>query len=291
MDARRRGSHDFRMSSYQERLRVHLAAYKRDALGVADDGIYAGNGRSYPHIVPSDKRHLNLIEGFRDGIVGYLAKRPALRLHRDFHHLNSSQAMGFNLMWPALASPAGLVALARALASADIDPNSPLFESMPDPEERTNFDLHLYTRDGGQLFFELKLSEDHFGDARPDAAHLARLDDLYLARLQSRVRPQLLEPAAFFPRYQLLRDLSHLRTDADRLYLVVPHGNRHLRDQAQGFVAELDEPVRSQVVVLDIETLVERLRRFAPEGDAAWQRHYLEFTRKYGVAEHPVAAA
>ena len=268
-----------------------MAAYKREALGVVDDGIYAGNGRSYAHIVPSDKRHLNLIEGYREGIVGYLARRPELRLHRDFHHLNSSQAMGFNLFWPALASPAGFAALARALASPDIDPNSPLFESVPDPDERTNFDLHLYTRDGGQLFFELKLSEDHFGDARPDAAHLAKLDDLYLARLQSRVRPQLLEPAAFFPRYQLFRNLSHLRTDADRLFLVMPQGNRHLREQALAFVADLDEPLRSQVTVLDIETLVARLQAFAPDDDAAWQRHYLEFVRKYGVAEHPVAAA
>ena len=285
MDAGSARSHDFRMSSYQERLRVHLAAYKRDALVIADDGIYAGNGRSYPHIVPSDKRHLNLIEGFRDGIVGYLAKRPELRPHRDFHHLNSSQAMGFNLFWPALASPAGLATLARVLESPDIDPNSPLFESVPDPDEKTNFDLHLYTRDGGQLFFELKLSEDHFGDARPDAAHLAKLDDIYLGRLQSRVRPQLLEPAAFFPRYQLFRALSHLRTDTDRLLLVMPRANRHLHEQARAFVADLDEPVRAQVTVLDIETLVERLRRFAPADDAAWARHYLEFMRKYGIAE------
>ena len=85
--------------------------------------------------------------------------------------------------------------------------------------------------------------------------------------------------------------LSHLRTDADRLFLVMPQGNRHLREQALAFVADLDEPLRSQVTVLDIETLVARLQAFAPEDDAAWQRHYLEFVRKYGVAEHPVAAA
>jgi hypothetical protein len=273
------------MSSYQDRLKAHLAAYKRDALGVTDDGVYAGNGRSYAHIVPSDKRHLNLLESCRDGVTGYLAKRPALRLHRDFHHLNSSQAMGFNLFWPAVATPEGRAALARALDCLPIAPTSPLFESMPDPAEQAHFDLHLHTRDGGQLFFELKLSEDNFGDAKADPAHLAKLGDVYLGRLQSRVRPHLLAAAEFFPRYQLLRDLSHLATDADRLFLVMPRANLRLHEQARAFLADLDEEVRAQVVVLDIETLVERLQAFAPPGDEAWPRHYREFMRKYGVAE------
>jgi len=288
MDARLARSHDFRMS-YQEKLRAHLAAYKREVLGVQDDGVYAGNGRSYAHIVPSDKRHLNLLETCREGVVGYLAKRPELRLHRDFHHLNSSQAMGFNLFWPAVATPAGRDALAQALGCAPIAATNPLFESVPDPVEQTNFDLHLHTRDGGELFFELKLSEDGFGDARADAAHLAKLGDVYLARLQGRVRAHLLEAARFFPRYQLFRALSHLQTDADRLYLVVPRDNRRLHEQARAFLADLDDDVRAQVALLDIETLVERLQHARPADDAPWQRHYAAFVRKYGVTEHALA--
>ena len=289
MDVPSAQSHDFRMSSYQDRLKAHLAAYKRDALRVTDDGIYAGNGRSYAHIVPSDKRHLNLLESCREGVTGYLAKRPALHLHRDFHHLNSSQAMGFNLFWPAVATPAGLSALAQALACTPIAATSPLFESTPDPAEPTHFDLHLHTRDGGQLFFELNLSEDNFGDAKADPAHLSKLGDLYLGRLQARVRPQLLAAAESFPRYQLFRKLSHLATDADRLFLVMPRDNLRLHEQARAFLADLDADVRAQVTVLDIETLVERLQAFAPPGDEAWPRHYREFTRKYGVDQAVMA--
>jgi hypothetical protein len=276
-------------NSYEDSLKAHLAAYKRAALGAAEEGGWASAGQPYPYIVPADKRHLNLLAGYRAGIVGWLARRQDLRLHRDFHHLNSSQAMGFNLFWPAVASPAGRAALAQALGTAPIMATSPLFESEPDPVERTHFDLHLHTQDGGQLFFELKLSERQFGNTRADAVHIARLGDVYLERLQARVPPALLAPAAFAARYQLLRGLSHLATDADRLFLVMPRGNVTLHAQAEAFRRELPADAQAQVTVLDIETLVERLRRAAPADDPAWLPHYAEFLRKY-VADAPLAA-
>lgn len=276
-------------NSYEERLKAHLAAYKRAALE-GTDGPEAPAG-GYPYIVPAHKRHLNLLPGCRAGVVGWLSKQHALRLERNFHHLTSAQAMGLNLFWPAVATAAGREALARALGTQPISASSPLFESVPDPVERKHFDLHLHTQDGGQLFFELKLAEAGFGDARADAAHVAQLGDLYLERLQARLPPALLAPAALRAHYQLLRGLAHLATDADRLFLVMPRGNRALHEQAQALCAALPADVRAQVVVLDIEALVEQLLRHAPADDAGWAPHYAEFLRKYVAEDAPLAVA
>ncbi len=86
------------MPSYAERMKAHLAAYKRHSLGVSEDGVWAKTGNSYPHILPTDRQQLNILEPFRHEFWAYCeAHKPAIRLHRDFHHLNSSQALTFNL--------------------------------------------------------------------------------------------------------------------------------------------------------------------------------------------------
>ena len=87
-----------RAEPYVERLKRHLAAYKRDVLGVAEDGIWSRNGRAYPHILPAAQRDLNLLAPLRAEMRAFLAATPTFRYHMDFHHLNSSQAMCLNLL-------------------------------------------------------------------------------------------------------------------------------------------------------------------------------------------------
>ena len=274
---------------YEDRLKVHLAAWKRAMLAEARDEAWTRAGPSFRDVVPSDKRHLNLLAGARAGVTAWLARQPLLRLRRDFHRLDSSQAMALNLFWPAVATPAGRAALAQALGCAPIASTSPLFESIPDPSCRTAFDLHLYTQDGGQLLFELRLGEHRFAETREGAAPLAGLDDVRLERLQARVAPAWLSPEPSPARRLLLRALAELSTDADRLFLIAPQGNHALLEQAADFAGGLAADVRGQVVVLPMETLVQRLRAAAPEGDAHWDAYYAEFLRKYAVTEAELA--
>jgi hypothetical protein len=55
-------------ASYPDRLRAHLAVYKRDTLGVEQDGIWSRNGKAYPHILPKDQLRLNFLPPLREEI-------------------------------------------------------------------------------------------------------------------------------------------------------------------------------------------------------------------------------
>jgi hypothetical protein len=86
------------MKNYKRVLWVHLGKYAKQRLGIFDEGIY--QGRPYPHILPSKLRFLNLLESIRSEVQGHLRKSPSIKLHKYFHHLNSSQALTFNLFFP-----------------------------------------------------------------------------------------------------------------------------------------------------------------------------------------------
>ena len=87
------------MESYPKRLREHLSTYKRNRLGVKKDGVWVKNCKKYPHILPRKAYKLNILETIRSELWAH-EKVRSLSLHRDFHHLNSSQSMAFNLFFP-----------------------------------------------------------------------------------------------------------------------------------------------------------------------------------------------
>jgi hypothetical protein len=84
--------------SYQDDLKEHLAEYKRSGLGISEPGIFRYRGRNVrrSHILPLANSSLNLLEE----ASSFFASYPKVRRHRDFHHLNSSQAFAINLFFP-----------------------------------------------------------------------------------------------------------------------------------------------------------------------------------------------
>jgi hypothetical protein len=94
------------------------------------------------------------------------------------------------------------------------------------------------------------------------------------------VEARLLQPEAFFPRYQLLRNLSHLEKDADILVIVVPEAHRKLWRIAESFVLELRPDVGARVRLVGMERLASRLQT-AVAGDAVLEGHLAEFRGKY----------
>lgn len=89
------------MTDYAHAMRDHLAEYKARHLPDAPDGIYRGNGRAYPHVLPEELLTHNILPSLREEFWEYFeANRRELALHTDFHHLNSSQAFAFNLFFP-----------------------------------------------------------------------------------------------------------------------------------------------------------------------------------------------
>ena len=124
-------------------LKVHLARYKTDVLGIVGNGTFRWRGEDIPydHILPHEQGWSNVLDAARVLAQRYLPSHPEVLLHRDFHHLNSSQAFAFNLFFPFF-EPRGPTSgvLLRALGeSGVVEDWKP--ESVPDRAEGTNVDV------------------------------------------------------------------------------------------------------------------------------------------------------
>jgi hypothetical protein len=177
--------------SYQETLKKHLAEYKLRDLGISESGVflYQGEERKLPHILPFADRSHNLLKEAAPALEKY----PRIKLHRYFHHLNSSQALALNLFFPYFeGGPESAAALLRALGREGVlaswEP-----EAIPDLVEASNIDALWTTADGTKTFCEVKLSGIGFGKAVNDERHRKKLDEVYREKLAPHLTPDQLE--------------------------------------------------------------------------------------------------
>ena len=142
-------------------------------------------------------------------------RRRGWKLHKYFHHLSSSQALAFNLLFLLYPEvPSRMVATRRILGLPEDVTCRLDFEAVLDAAEGTNIDALICTADGTRTIVEIKLTERAFGAAPADERHLAKLVDIYGPRLAGRVASSCLEPSAFFRDYQLYRNLAQFAVTA-----------------------------------------------------------------------------
>jgi len=266
------------LADYGSRLKTHLARYKTQNLGVADDGVWKSSGKHYPHILPEPQQAHNILAHIRDDFWREFSGMDA-KLHRDFHHLNSSQAMCFNLFYPFIRNTNVFGELLSSLGLAPRRIETWAFEYEPDPVERTNFDFYLKITDGTQIFFELKLSEVEFGVAEDDARHREKLARIYRSALEGLVDPSALEPEFFFAHYQLLRNISYLANEPSHLFLIYPAANERLQPAVDRVHAMIYEEHRHRVHTVYLENLVDELVSRVLPGDMT--AHFNQFAEKY----------
>ena len=244
------------MKDFATTLTTHLARYKQEVLGVTENGIWLRNGQEYNHILPQYLYKLNLVEGIRNACLAH-DRITRIQLHRDFHHLNSSQAFALNLFFPLLGSvePEPELLL-DALGFADAALVAWEFEAVPDYDEGTNFDLLLTLSNGNRIFIEVKLTEREFGTARNDKTHRVKRDTVYRPRLEGKVVPQALEDEVFFRQYQLMRNISYAGT-AGAVVLLFPKANTSISQQAENFLqCYLQPKVKHSVRIVHAEELI-----------------------------------
>jgi hypothetical protein len=269
---------------YGDRLKAHLATYKRRRLGVTRNGKWRANDKEYEHILPEDLHQLNILEAFRAEFWDYFeANSRLLALHTDFHHLNSSQAFAFNLLFPFIGSAAESELLATALGSAGRPIVSSAFEHMPDLAERTTVDLHATLSDGARLVIEVKLTEKNFGQCIPGDEHRRKYREHYLPRLVKLARPESLAADNFFLNHQLFRNLSHLDVSrGDVLVLLVPRANAVAWADGRRFMeACLQDEARACVRLIAVEDVVRHLRESLPREAARLHSHLDLLAEKY----------
>lgn len=267
------------MTSYQQWLKQHLATYKVQRLGVRANGVWRRNQQSYAHILPEALSHLNILEPYRAAFWHDFMKQMRITLHPDFHHLNSSQAMCFNLFYPLLTN---LPILTAVLGVPQTIVSAYAFEHISDPTEGTNFDFYLRLNSGTQLFFELKLSETGFGTAQNNLRRHRKLETVYAPRLRHHVDDACLNPIYFFQHYQLLRNISYLNHGTpDMLFLIFPFQNTRLLEEGTSIVSKVKPPVHNKIRLIDLEVVVDDILQAAGREESMLREHFLHFQEKY----------
>ncbi len=251
------------MIDYKDTLYAHLANYKTQRLGISQQGIWLdrkGETHFYGHILPDGLEYLNLLESIRAEMRRYLEAHSSIKLHKDFKHLNSSQAFAFNLFFPYFAAGGSSgKALSMALGlDMEFSDEGWLFEEIQD--ENTNVDVVWKNQTGQKVFCEVKLSEAEFGKAADDAKHHEKLRDIYSRRLRGLISPDLLEPRVFFGHYQLLRNVSLLHGDsASQLVILFPRANTVLIPPLERVLAGINPSHRGRVHAVHIEDAINSL--------------------------------
>lgn len=248
------------MSRYTSTLRAHLGRYKEDCLGVAEQGMFNHKGRNlpYPHILPKDRPWLNILEPFREELKEYVEARPSLKLHRYFHHLNSSQAFALNLFYPYFEYGGSKTLLRATGLKGDVDGWMP--EYVVDSEEQTNADVAWKDSAGQWTFCEVKLSEQDFGKAKNDERHRRKLREIYAPYLKSHVDPEFLVENRFFRSYQIFRNVwLAAREEGSLVVFLLPKANAALWPRLHDALSGLRPPLRSRIHVVAIETVLTTL--------------------------------
>ena len=275
--------------NYQERLRSHLVKYKFRVLGVLANGAWKGPRTGavaeQPHVLPAEHARLNILAAYRSRFWSDFDRGEGRALHRDFAHLNSSQAMCFNLFYPLVADRAWAATFFQGVLGIKDAPRALAFEYVVDPEENTHFDFFAQLDSGAKIYFETRLAELGFGTVDLPPREREKLLARYAPRLSGLVDARWLEPDAFFRRYQLLRNLAYLDQPGSLLYLVVPRANASLQQALQILPEITAGALQDRVRVLHLEDALERVKPLLRGRDDALKSHYREFRDKYLAVE------
>jgi hypothetical protein len=247
---------------FQKERKAFLAAYKRNVLGVTENGIWRKHQREYAHILPVAQRQLNILSTIREAFWDWFRVQD-ITLHSYFHHLNSSQALCFNMFFPLLADNARpFKKILDALRICGEPALGATFEFEPDRTEGTCFDFMLPMASGARIYFELKYTESEFGKASADSDHIDKFQRVYERRLSGRFKESFCCQDRFLANYQILRNIWHLdRESGDIAVFLFPAANRLLRQDEAIIQNCVTEDFKSRVRICYFENILASLQR------------------------------
>lgn len=273
------------MASFAATLNRHLARYKTLRLGVREPGIFVHKGKEvrHGHILPKELRWLNILEPYRAEVRRFVEARDDLKLHKYFHHLNSSQAFALNLFFPYFETGHSACLLRAMGLPGQAETWHPEYIAAPD--EGTNVDVAWRSTEGDWTYCEVKLSEAEFGTARDDKRHREKLNSIYRPILTDYCPADMLEPHTFFANYQVLRNLwLAAREPRASVVLLLPRSNVSLWGPLQAVTTAVSSDLSNRIHIVATEDLLSALAssRTTPPR-LAWYAELL--SEKYVVSD------
>lgn len=220
---------------YLDEIKQNLSQYKSSNFPYLKDGIWKGNKKEYSHILPEDEKYCNLLPVYRDDLVKYLEIQK-VKLHIDFHHLNSSQAMCFNFFYP-LIKECKLEAITDFLGfkNEKVVYNTACFEKngleAKFGRRPTSFDFFFQTEGGLKIYFEIKYTEYDFGKVKSDKEHKDKFVEIY-SKFLDPIDYSFQSMDMFLGNCQILRNLIHIDKNSIVVF-IYPNGNLKIRKGAE----------------------------------------------------------
>jgi len=196
------------MNTFSDELKDRLIVYKKTRLGIQQNGFW--RQKEYSHILPKECMYLNILEPIRKECIEYIRNNKIEKLlHEGFPHLNSSQAMCFNLFFPLIQNKQ-LGYFLSLIGLNDWNIEDYQFEKVLNTKEGTNFDFWIIDKSGKELFVEAKLTETNFGKGKIEK-YLSKKMDIYESGLKDIVDSIVIDSNLFYDYYQLLRNIYYLK--------------------------------------------------------------------------------
>lgn len=248
-----------------KQIKSHLANYKINILNIEENGTWWKNKKEYAHILPEKEYNRNIIDGnFENDLRELLNTQDR---HLGFHHLNSSQALALNLFGPLIVS--GRLDMIFKLLHIKVENIiGSKFEYIANTNENTNFDFFIQG-EPTKIFFEVKYTENKFGNAKDDDRHQNKYQKIYKENLSCNVEITRKE---FLGNYQLWRNL--LYSEAGIVVFVLPKFRIDLIEQVQSAKIRLRKAENVKILLIDdlVEKCISENKLF---------EHYSEFNNKY----------
>lgn len=267
----------FKLIWLKNLIEPHLTKYKENVLKIKECGIWEKNNKEYSHILPKSEMKLNLIdEGYKDQLETTFAEvEKRKQIHKAFSHLNSSQALCFNLFVPIIAEKCFNFIDKNISNNAKTEFEHIETESFEKPDNekgKTNFDFFI--QDETKYFFEVKYTEAKFAGTEADEEHKKKYDDFYSCRLKEMGIE--LSREDFFEEYQLWRNICHAKDDV--VFFVFPKLRTDLEKAVVTAKEKCDKKCQDKIKILYVDDIVEELEI---ANNPKLQKHYTEFYEKY----------
>lgn len=246
------------MMNFQNDRKAKLSNYKLNNI-TSEKGEW--RALLYDHILPIDQIEKNIISPIRKDFWSYY-KSANIKLHQYFHHLNSSQALCFNLFFPLFYYDKKLLnyVLNDLIEVKNGEIIKCEFEKILDSKEFTNFDFYVEHKDNKRTLFEIKYTESKFATTAGGKGHSNKYEKIYKPRLEKILKSEFLNQNFIFNNYQIVRNLSYLNENTTVVFLF-PKANLDLQ-KTENLISEIIlQKYLNQVKVIYLEDFVLQILR------------------------------
>lgn len=240
------------MENFQLVRKTKLSTYKKAEL-TTEQGVW--RKYLYDHILPINQKEKNIIANIRSEFWSFHKDRN-IKLHQYFHHLNSSQALCFNLFFPLFHYDKSFLnyVLKNLMGIENGDILNCEFEKILDSREFTNFDFFIEHLNKKRTLFEIKYTEDKFATTAGGKGRIVKYERIYKPRLEGILKPEFINQDFVFSNYQIVRNLSYIDENTTVVFLF-PKANLNLQ-YTEKFISDIVLPIYiNQVKIIYLENI------------------------------------